>query len=210
MIRFYLHVHFIHRARYVNLHVNLLLKVKQQRRNRQDRQSVPWKKWPKKVHKGIKSLSSNPIPPIFCFQWRYWVSFSAGESECLICGWAAVSWRGAANTIELWKALRSAHALSKDVWHLAPDSNLKEEKQENHIEFDTSIWWNLSLKGKCAVSAPLAASNELEQLKLKWCFPMQNWQTKIPVCCTRLQGEVLVWLQYNASLRQLQCLHSKQ
>lgn len=148
-------------------HINLLLKVKRQSKDETTRPTSNLEEMAKESpqrHYGfeLNSHTSNfrTSRVIICFQWRFWVSFS----ESLICGRTAVSRRGAANTTELWKALKSAHALSKEVWHSTPDGYLREEKQENHIGFNPSMWWNLSLKVKCAISAPLVATNKLEQL----------------------------------------------
>ncbi len=46
---------------------------------------------------------------------------------------------------------------------LLPMVTSKKERQENYTGFNPSVWWTLLLKVKSAISAPLAASNEIEQ-----------------------------------------------
>lgn len=144
----------------------------------------------KKVHKGITGLSSHTSNfrtsrVIICFQWRFWVSFS----ESLICGRTAVSRRGAANTTELWKALKSAHALSKEVWHSAPDGNLREEKtRDSHWIQSINVMKSIT-EGEVCNCCTTGGGNKQTWTtlkKCKWCLPMQKGQTKIPVCCMQL------------------------
>lgn len=182
--------------------VNLLLKVKRQSNDETARPAtykLPWKKWPKKIHKGITSLSSIPIPPIpelleplFAFSGDYeWAFLQERVSHV-----GGRQWVEEEPQIQQNCEKRSAHALSKDVWHLAPDGNRSINVMKSIAEGEVS-----------SVSAPLAASNELEQLwrNLSGVFACKTEKQCVVCGCKvkripSLQNSLQTWLQYNASL----------
>ncbi len=126
---------------------------------------------------------------IICFQWRFWAS-GRELSVSYVGGWAAVSRRGATNTTELWKALRSTHALSKEVWHIAPDGNLKKGKtRELHWIQSISVMNSIAEGEECNFCATGGIKRNRTTLKrLKWCLPMQNWQQRCQCVAMRLLG----------------------
>lgn len=198
-------------------HVNLLLKVKQQRWNRQDRRRIPWKKWPKKVHKGIKSLSSIPIPPISEF-----FAFSGDSEWAFLQERVSVSYVGGRQWAEEEPQIQQncekpwdLHMLFLKTFDISlPMVTSKRKNKRSALnsihQFDEIYRWRWSLP---FLRHWLHQTNS-NKLNVRGVFPCktdkQRFQCVVCGCTAKSWSSLQTWLQYNASLRQLQCLHSKQ
>ncbi len=176
--------------------VNLLLKVKWQSQDEMARRTSNLENNnQRKSTKALQVWVQFPYLQFLNFLSHYLLSveiLSEGRelSVSYVGGWAAVSRRGATNTTELWKALRSTHALSKEVWHIAPDGNLKKGKtRELHWIQSISVMNSIAEGEECNFCATGGIKRNRTTLKrLKWCLPMQNWQQRCQCVAMRLLG----------------------